>query len=242
MFFINASCSYQVFFHPSIQLSTSDAVISMDNIYNLYIQCNWASDTADQPPNMLLINLRLLNHFGKNSTNLDHQHEMVDMFSPSIFGSWYINWIYPPQPPDASHHQDYYHFYVREFQTVTFIWIFDILDWGGVDLVDIPLFFKKTNKSSISKHIQMNIQKSIPNGSGWNIPNGYIPTVMDISDLSKMKKKPKHLHPLLPCPDHGDPYNPRSCIGTGGSWGSRPGWQKRKGVIQDILLICIDCL
>ena len=66
-------------------------------------------------------------------------------------------------------------FYVREFQTVTFIWIFDILDWGGVDLVDIPLFFKKTNKSSISKHIQMNIQKSIPNGSGWNIPNGYIP-------------------------------------------------------------------
>lgn len=36
----------------------------------------------------------------------------------------------------------------------------------------------------------MNIQKSIPNGSGWNIPNGYIPTVMDISDLSKMKKNP----------------------------------------------------
>lgn len=35
--FLNASCSYQVFFHPSIQLSTSDAVISMDNIYNLYI-------------------------------------------------------------------------------------------------------------------------------------------------------------------------------------------------------------
>ena len=29
----NASCSYQVFFPPSIQLSTSDAVISMDNIH-----------------------------------------------------------------------------------------------------------------------------------------------------------------------------------------------------------------
>ena len=81
--------------------------------------------------------------------------------------------------------------------------------------MDIPLFFKKTNKSSISKHIQMNIQKSIPNGSGWNIPNGYIPN--GYFGSLQDEKKPKHLHPLLPCPDHGDPYNPRSCIGTGGS-------------------------
>ena len=49
--------------HSTVNIRCSH--LNGQHIQFIYIQCNCASDTADQPPNMLLINLRLLNHFGK---------------------------------------------------------------------------------------------------------------------------------------------------------------------------------